>query len=48
MLHDPSIGGNQDADHLLKLCKQAGYTEEEAQRLATERANERLDRDLSP
>jgi len=48
MVHDPDIGGAQSAEGLLKLCRRAGYSEDEAQKMATERANQRLDKELVP
>lgn len=36
------------ADDVLKLCLEAGYTEDAAQRAATAQANSRLDQGLPP
>jgi hypothetical protein len=47
-VHDPNIGGMMDAEEFLELCKAAGYSEEAAQKAATERANKRMDKDLTP
>ncbi len=47
-LHDPKISGRLDAEGLLELCRQAGFSESEAQRAANQRANERLSRELPP
>ena len=46
MLHDPNVGGKLNADQFLELCKEAGYSEEQAQKAATRRANQRLDQGL--
>lgn len=47
-MHDPNIGGAMRAEDYLQLCRDAGYTEEEAQKAATERANKRMDKELEP
>lgn len=46
MLHDPNVGGKLNAEQFLELCKDAGYSEEQAQKAATRRANQRLDQGL--
>lgn len=48
MLHDPNVGGSLKSDDFLSLCRRAGYSEEAAQKAATERANQRLDRNMEP
>ncbi len=48
VLHDPKASGEMDADGILELCKQAGYSEEASQKAAEARANARMDRDLPP
>ena len=45
-LHDPNIGGKLDTAGLLKLAREAGLDEDTVQKLATQRANDRLDMDL--
>jgi len=42
-LQDPQIGGNADPDTILELCRKAGFSEEESQKAAAKRANDRLD-----
>lgn len=41
-LHDPKIGGRLEAKEVKELAKQAGYKEDEAQRLANKRAWDRM------
>jgi hypothetical protein len=48
ILHDPKASGELNAEQVLELCIQAGYGEEAAQKAAVRRANQRLDRDLTP
>jgi hypothetical protein len=47
-LHDASYCGVLNAEELLELAKEAGYSEDEAQKMATIRANARMDKDLPP
>lgn len=42
-LQNPEVGGRMDPDQILDLCRRAGYTEEAAQKAASQRAEERLD-----
>lgn len=46
MLHDPEIGGNMKADDLLKLALEAGFSAEEAQTIARNRAWGRMEREM--
>jgi hypothetical protein len=45
-LHDPHYVGDLDAEGMLALAKLAGYSEDVAQKMATERGNQRMDRGL--
>jgi hypothetical protein len=47
-LHDPEVGGRLDAEGYYELCRAAGLPEGQAQRLASERAWQRLKQDLKP
>lgn len=46
MLHQPEITRNMDTLSYVELCKDAGYSDEAAQRAGTRWANMRLDRGL--
>lgn len=48
LLHDPQVGGSLDAESVLELCRQAGYSEEASQRAAAQRAESRMSRDQPP
>jgi hypothetical protein len=48
LLHDPDVAGRLDAEGYYELCKAAGFPEDEAQRAASERAWQRLRKDLPP
>ncbi len=47
-LHTPNDSGTLDSEGLLNLAKEAGFTEEAAQKAATARANARMDQNLKP
>lgn len=47
-LHDPEIGGRMTAEELLEACRTAGYSEDQAQKAASERALQRMRMDLAP
>ncbi len=46
MIADPQVGGVMNAEEFLGLCQRAGLPESVAQKMASERALERLRRDL--
>jgi hypothetical protein len=46
LLHDPVAGGELDAEHVFNLALSAGYTREQAGKVAQARALDRLRRDL--
>ena len=46
LLQDPQVGGTADPEGILRLCRDAGYSEEVAQKAASRRANQRLDEGL--
>jgi hypothetical protein len=48
MLHDPNVGGMLKGEEVLELAREAGFTEDQAQHMATDRANRRLERELEP
>lgn len=48
MLHDPKVTGNLKTDSYMQLCRDAGYSEEVAQKAGTAWANKRLDAELEP
>jgi len=48
MLYDPKVSGELTSEDLLELCRRAGINEEDAQKMAKRRANERMDRELEP
>ncbi len=45
-LHDPQASGHLNAEQILELCKDAGFSEEAAQKAATRRGYERMKREL--
>ena len=47
-LHDPKVGGHMTAEEIRELAISAGLSEADAQKLATRRGNDRLDRNLPP
>jgi hypothetical protein len=47
-LNDPKVGGRATAEEILELCKAAGYSEEESQKVASQRALDRMRLDLPP
>ncbi len=48
LLQNPEVGGALNAEGVLELCKAAGMSEDEAQKAASQRALERLRRELPP
>ena len=46
MLHDPMLSGSMNTEEFLDLCKKAGFAEREAQAAASQRAWQRLRKDL--
>ena len=44
MLQDPEVSGKLTPESILELARQAGYSEEQAQRWATDQANLLLDK----
>ncbi len=47
-LQDPTAAGGLDAEGVLHLCRAAGYSEEECQKAARKRAEQRLDANQAP
>jgi hypothetical protein len=45
-LHDPSYIGALNAEQFLEAALEAGIPEDDAQKMATERANKRMDQGL--